>query len=126
MYSKADQATHLLAEVVASAFASGVSWSASRGAKQLYCPPPGLKGEEIMSAFERFLADHPGGAEKQKSFASGAWCGGPGGFLPAQWRTNWRREGRSAGRQIRRHRMSQRAVFDLTRVVSGEQCHRLG
>jgi hypothetical protein len=47
----------MLAEVIASAFASG--WSGALGNKKVYCPPPGLKGQKIMSAFEQFLADNP-------------------------------------------------------------------
>lgn len=37
-----DQATHFVAEVIASAFASGLSWSAAHGDKPVYCPPEGL------------------------------------------------------------------------------------
>ena len=59
-----DSMTRMLAEVIASAFSSGVSWAATIGGKQIYCPPPGLKGGEVMSAFERFLADNPETAEK--------------------------------------------------------------
>lgn len=59
-----DPMTRKLAEVIASAFSSGVSWAATIGGKQIYCPPPGLKGGEVMSAFERFLADNPETAEK--------------------------------------------------------------
>ena len=54
-----DPSMHMLAEVIASAFASGLDWSALLGGKQVYCPPAGLKGGEAMIAFERFLADHP-------------------------------------------------------------------
>jgi Rap1a immunity proteins len=53
-----------LAEVIAAAFSSGLSWQGALGGKQVYCPPPGLKGGEAMSAFERFLADHPEMAER--------------------------------------------------------------
>ena len=53
-----------LAEVIAAAFSSGLSWPVRSAGKEVYCPPPGLKGGEAMSAFERFLADHPDMAER--------------------------------------------------------------
>jgi hypothetical protein len=49
----------MLAEVIASAFASGLSWGADAGGKHVYCAPPDLKGGEIMAAFEGFLGNHP-------------------------------------------------------------------
>ena len=54
----------MLAEVIASAFSSGLSWRGSLGGKAVFCPPPGLKGGQVMSAFGRFLEDHPEMAEK--------------------------------------------------------------
>ena len=42
-WKAADQSTHLLAEVIAGAFAGGLSWSAAHGDKPVYCPPPDLK-----------------------------------------------------------------------------------
>jgi hypothetical protein len=33
-------------------------------AKEVYCPPPGLTGRQIMTAFERFIADTPGMVDK--------------------------------------------------------------
>jgi len=59
-----DPSMRLLAEVIASAFASGLSWAAAHGGKEVYCPPPGLKGQEVMSDFEQFLAGNPDMAEK--------------------------------------------------------------
>ena len=53
-----------LAEVIASAFASGLSWRGSLGGKEVFCPPPDLKGQKIMSAFEQFLQDNPDLAER--------------------------------------------------------------
>jgi hypothetical protein len=53
-----------LAEVIASAFASGLSWRGSVAGKEVYCPPAGLKGQQIMSALEQFLGDNPDLAEK--------------------------------------------------------------
>ena len=55
---------HMVAEVIASAFASGLSWRSSLSGKEVYCPPRGLKGQQIMSAFEEFLGDNPDMAEK--------------------------------------------------------------
>ena len=49
-WKAADQSTHLLAEVIASAFASGLSWSAAHGGKPVFCPPRDLKGAQAMSA----------------------------------------------------------------------------
>jgi hypothetical protein len=54
-----DPNTRMLAEVIASAFSNGLSW---RG--EVYCPPPSLKGHEIMVAFERFVADNPAMAQR--------------------------------------------------------------
>ncbi len=54
----------MLAEVIASAFASGLSWRGSLAGKEVYCPPPGLKGQRIMSAFEQFIADNPDLADR--------------------------------------------------------------
>ena len=59
-----DPSMGMVAEVIASAFASGLSWSASLGGREVYCPPPGLKGKQVMSTFEQFLEDNPDMAEK--------------------------------------------------------------
>ena len=59
-----DASMRMLAEVIASAFASGVSWSTSLGGKEVYRPLPGLKGPQVMSAFERFLEDNPDMVDK--------------------------------------------------------------
>jgi len=59
-----DPSMRLVAEVIASAFSSGLSWRGSLARKEVYCPPPGLKGHEIMVAFERFLEDNPDMAER--------------------------------------------------------------
>lgn len=58
-WQEGDPGTKMLAEVIASAFASGFSWGADAGGKHAYCAPPDLKGGEIMAAFEGFLGDHP-------------------------------------------------------------------
>ncbi len=54
----------MIAEVIASAFPSGLSWRGSLGGKEVYCPPPGLRGGQIMDAFDRFLEDNPDMADK--------------------------------------------------------------
>jgi Rap1a immunity proteins len=59
-----DPLMRVLAEIIASAFASGFSWGGEAAGKQVYCASPDLKGREIMSAFEQFLQDNPDMAEK--------------------------------------------------------------
>jgi len=48
----------MVAEVIASAFASGFSWGGEATEKPGYCAPPDVKGVQIMSAFEGFLKDN--------------------------------------------------------------------
>jgi hypothetical protein len=67
-----EEETRELAEVIASAFASGLTWSAQHGDKAVYCPPAALKGGEVMSALERYIAGHPEAAEKAYSDALAA------------------------------------------------------
>ena len=54
-----DPGMRMVAEVIASAFASGFSWGGTHAGKRAYCASPDLKGGEIMSAFEAFLRDNP-------------------------------------------------------------------
>ena len=54
-----DPGTRMIAEVIASAFASGFSWGGDVAGKYAYCASPDLKGRQIMSAFEGFLRDNP-------------------------------------------------------------------
>ena len=42
----------MVAEVIASAFASGFSWGGDAAGKRVYCASTDLKGGQIMSAFE--------------------------------------------------------------------------
>jgi hypothetical protein len=53
-----------VAEVIASAFASGFSWGGDTAGKRAYCAPPVLKARQIMSAFEEFLKDNPNMADQ--------------------------------------------------------------
>ncbi len=62
----------MIAEVIASAFSSGLSWRGSLGGKKIYCPSPGLTAREIMGAFEKFLEDNPDMADKQYGDAMAA------------------------------------------------------
>jgi hypothetical protein len=45
----------MVAEVIASAFASGFPWGKSNARKRVYCASPDLKGGQIISAFAVFL-----------------------------------------------------------------------
>jgi hypothetical protein len=63
-WKDADTRMAAVAEVIASAFASGLSWCSHLGGTEVYCPPPDLGGREIMSALERFLEVNPDMAEK--------------------------------------------------------------
>jgi hypothetical protein len=59
-----DPGMRLVAEVIASAFASGFSWGGDSAGKPPYCGGPHLKGAQIMTAFEAFLQDNPSLAEQ--------------------------------------------------------------
>ena len=74
-----DPSMRLLAKVIASAFANGLSWRGSLAGKEVLCPPPGLKGQGIMGAFEQFIADNP---DKRRSA-----FGGAGSVVPPKRKT---------------------------------------
>jgi hypothetical protein len=59
-----DPGVKMIAEVIASAFASGLSWGGNTAGRQAYCAPPDLKGHQIMIAFEEFLRDNPAMADQ--------------------------------------------------------------
>src|SRR5580700_1725291 len=59
-----DPNMRMVAEVIASAFASGLSWKGTLAEKEIYCPPQGLKGGQVMTALDKFLASNPNFAEK--------------------------------------------------------------
>lgn len=54
-----DPGMRMVAEVIASAFASGFSWGRDSAEKRAYCGPPNLRGNQIMGVFEEFLRDNP-------------------------------------------------------------------
>ena len=58
-WHEGDPSMRMVAEMIASAFASGFSWGGDAAGKQVYCAQFDVKGHEIMSAFEGFLRDHP-------------------------------------------------------------------
>jgi hypothetical protein len=64
----------MLAEVIASAFASGMSWAGMIQGHPVYCPPSpaALTGNQVMIALERFLSDNPDAADKTYGFALSA------------------------------------------------------
>ena len=59
-----DPGMRMVAEVIASAFASGFSWGGDAAGKRTYCAPRDLKGPQIMSVFEEFLKDNPTVADR--------------------------------------------------------------
>jgi hypothetical protein len=50
--------------MVAEVIASGLSWKGTLAGKEVYCPPQGLKGGQVMTALDQFLASNPNFAEK--------------------------------------------------------------
>ena len=67
-----DPGMRRVAEVIASTFASGLSWKGTLGGKEVYCPPPGLKGGQVMTTLDQFLASNPDKAEKSYGDAMAA------------------------------------------------------
>ncbi len=63
-----------VAEVIASAFASGMSWAGTIEGHPLYCPPPigAFTGNQAMNILESFIADHPETADKTYGLALSA------------------------------------------------------
>ncbi len=61
-----DREMAAVAEVIASAFASGMSWAGTIEGHPPYCPPPNgaFTGSQAMSILESFIADHPETADK--------------------------------------------------------------
>jgi hypothetical protein len=65
-----------VAEVIASAFASGLSWKGTLEGKEVYCPPPGLKGGQVMTTLDQFLTSNPDLADKSYREAMAASLSG--------------------------------------------------
>ena len=65
-----------ITEVIASAFASGMSWAETIEGHPLYCPPPigTFTGNRAMSILESFIADHPETPEETYGLALSASC----------------------------------------------------
>ena len=59
-----DPGMRMVAEVIASAFASGLSWKGTLGGKEVCCPPQGLKGGQVMTTLDQFVVSNPDIAEK--------------------------------------------------------------
>jgi hypothetical protein len=59
-----DAGMRMVAEVIATSFASGFSWGGDAAGRRVYCASPDLKGPQIMGAFEVFVRDNPSSAER--------------------------------------------------------------
>ncbi len=64
-----------VAEVIASAFASGMSWAGAMKGHPVYCPGVALTGNQVMSILESFVAANPDAADKPYGFALSASLG---------------------------------------------------
>jgi hypothetical protein len=71
----------LAAELIAGAFASGISWGGKLGGKEVF-RPPGLTGRRIMGAFVQFIADAQDMADKPCGVAL-APPNAEGGYCPS-------------------------------------------
>jgi hypothetical protein len=67
-----DPNMRMVAEVIASAFASGLSWKGTLAGKEVYCPPKAFKGGQAMAALDQFLASNPDMTEKSYGDAMAA------------------------------------------------------
>ena len=67
-----DPNMRMVAEVIASAFASGLSWKGTLGGKEVFCPPQRLKGGEVMTTLDQFLVSNSDMAEKSYGDAMAA------------------------------------------------------
>ena len=73
-WKNGDREMAAVAEVIASAFASGMSWAGTIEGHPLYYPPPdgAFTGSQAMSILESFVADHPEMADKTYGLALSA------------------------------------------------------
>ena len=69
-----DSGMRMIAEVIASAFASGMSWAGTIEGHPVYCPPSTapLVGKQLMGILEHFVAENPDAADKTYGFALSA------------------------------------------------------
>src|SRR5208282_728953 len=64
-WKDADRGMAAVAEVIASAFASGMSWAGAIEGHPVYCPPTvALTGNQVMSVLETLVADNPDADDK--------------------------------------------------------------
>ncbi len=73
-WKNGDREMAAVAEVIASAFASGMSWAGTIEGHPNYCPPPigTFTGNQAMNILEGFIADNPAAADKPYGFALSA------------------------------------------------------
>jgi len=73
-WKNGDREMSAVAEVIASAFASGMSWAGTIEGHPLYCPPPigAFTDNQAMSILESFIPDHPETADKTYGLALSA------------------------------------------------------
>ncbi len=73
-WKNGDDEMAAVAEVIASAFASGMSWAGTIVGHPLYCPPSAVAftGNQAMSILDNFIADHPDTADKTYGLALSA------------------------------------------------------
>jgi hypothetical protein len=97
-----DPNMRMVAEVIASAFASGLSWKGSLGGKEVYCPPPGFKGGQVMTTLDEFLASNPDLAEKSYGDAMAMSCVPvPEAIAPHSHSAYWSRRGKCCSCRLR-------------------------
>ena len=60
-WKNGDREMAVVAEVIASAFASGMSWAGTIEGHPLYCPPSNgaFTGNQAMTILENFISDPP-------------------------------------------------------------------
>jgi hypothetical protein len=65
-WKDADPGMAKVAEVIASAFASGMSWAGTIQGHPVYCPPPNapLTANQLMTVLDSFATDHPDAVDK--------------------------------------------------------------
>jgi hypothetical protein len=71
-WKDADPGMAAVAEVIASAFASGLAAAGRLGGREVFCPPTDLEGKQIMSALERFVDHNPDLADEPYGVAMAA------------------------------------------------------